>query len=912
MSDNPFAELLQSFKRGWDTAGKPVIYSSQYVRSRPSFWNPFHTWRDEDERQLRELYDNAKAAFDASVFTEQETLDDFVTAIGVQVCEGTGRDPHDPAIGAMVEATETLLRADFFTFPQMREADWRHLDLSSANALREDLENKLACLRDWKMRLELAMRALTDLWLAILTSLPRNLTISDATPLPGFSVELVSLIDEPHALMAGALSHFIGNDAIQENGLFLPLCRQLYRNVLEASGVFVDPDKPLLTYDTEKPVFPEHCPKEMASLIAERYFHNTPLLYVFTEPVPFELPEAARFEHCHVLGGTGHGKTQCLQYMIHEDLIRAVTDKRLSVVVIDSQGSLIRNLTSIALFNPEEEASLADRLVLIDPSDIKRPPALNLFNPGLERLDSYTPEQREVAFNSLVDIYGRFFGSLLGAELTGKQSAVFRYLARLMLTIEGATIHTLIALMDDTRPFAGHIEKLDPTARRFFEKEFARKGFNATRQQIKDRLYAVLSIPTFDRLFSAPKSKINFFDCLNNGSIILIDTAKGLLKDEGTAIFGRFMLALIEHAISERANIPDEDRNPVFLYMDEAHEYFDDTVETLLVEARKFRCGLTLAHQNLTQLSSRLRQIFMGNTSIKLCGGITDSDARALAPDMRTTPDFLLSMRKHEEHSSTEFALSVRNITPRALKVNVPLGFLESYPTLEPHQRAVLLERNRHTIGYTPIQNEEPLEERVPATTPIPSPLPAPAPSLPIQTPSPSVPTSAPATGHRELQNRIKQAAQKCGFSATIEQQVQGGKGRIDVALTRDDLRIACEVSVTTKLGHERRNIEKCLAAGYDQVWVTSPDVAQLIKLREGLLPTLPDTTRQRVSFLSEDELMAQLAALTTHSSVSQSRVLGYDVNVVHAQISPSQAKDRRARLAAVLVRARQQKTRGG
>ncbi|MCH8240923.1 MAG: DUF87 domain-containing protein, partial [Proteobacteria bacterium] len=486
------------------------------------------------------------------------------------------------------------------------------------------------------------------------------------------TTEMVSLIEKPHDFMTSVLAHFMSDDEVQENGLFAPLCRQLYRNILEASDVVVDPDQPLFAHELEKPTLPNHCAKEPAIEVVSRYFANTPLCDLLTAPVPFALPQTARFEHCHVLGGIGHGKTQCLQYMLNEDLIHAMLDERISIVVIDSHGDLIENLISCALFNPENEVSLAERFILIDPSDIERPPALNLFNPGLERMEDYTPQQRELAFNSLVDIYGRFFGALLGAELTARQSTVFRYLARLMLTIEGATIHTLIALMDDVRPFASHIEKLDPTARRFFDKEFSRKGFNATRQQIKDRLYAVLSIPTFDRLFSAPRSKINFFDALNSGKIILIDTAKGLLKEEGAAIFGRFMLALIEHAISERANIPEAERNPVFLYMDEAHEYFDDTLETMIIEARKFKCGLTLAHQNLAQLRSpKLRAIFTGNTTIKIVGGVTDQDARSLAADMRTSPAFLLAMKKHEQKGFSEFALSVRNVTPQALTITI-------------------------------------------------------------------------------------------------------------------------------------------------------------------------------------------------------------------------------------------------
>ncbi len=273
-----------------------------------------------------------------------------------------------------------------------------------------------------------------------------------------------------------------------------------------------------------------------------------------------------------------------------------------------------------------------------------------------------------------MDIYGRFFGSLLGAELTAKQGAVFRYLARLMLTVESATIHTLIELMDDVRPFQEHIQKLDPTAKRFFEQEFSKKGFNQTRQQIKQQLYTVLSIPTFDRLFSASKSKINFFDALNEGSIILVNTAKDLLKTDGAAIFGRFVLSLIEHAIMERSTLEESERTPTFLYVDEAQDYFDETIETMLVQGRKFNFGLTLAHQNLAQLSSRLNAVLAGNTTVKLVGGVTDKDARQLASDIRAKPDRLLSMKKHADH--TEFALSVRNQTPHALKVDIELGYL--------------------------------------------------------------------------------------------------------------------------------------------------------------------------------------------------------------------------------------------
>jgi hypothetical protein len=40
----------------------------------------------------------------------------------------------------------------------------------------------------------------------------------------------------------------------------------------------------------------------------------------------------------------------------------------------------------------------------------------------------------------------------------------------------------------------------------------------------------------------------------------------------------------------------------------------------------------------------------------------------------------------------------------------------------------------------------------------------------------------------------------------------------VDVSLSREGVRIACEISVTTKSDHELRNVEKYLAAGYRDI----------------------------------------------------------------------------------------------
>ena len=134
-------------------------------------------------------------------------------------------------------------------------------------------------------------------------------------------------------------------------------------------------------------------------------------------------------------------------------------------------------------------------------------------------------------------------------------------------------------------------------------------------------------------------------------------------------------------------------RRATFVYVDEAHEYFDDTIDELLNQARKFKVGLVLAHQNLEQLSERLRATIMASTSIKFAGGVSARDASAFAKEMRCDPEFVQSMRKHAK--TTEFACWIKNTTPLAIKIEVPLGVVGDMPKLYPHAYDWLIEANR-------------------------------------------------------------------------------------------------------------------------------------------------------------------------------------------------------------------------
>lgn len=59
------------------------------------------------------------------------------------------------------------------------------------------------------------------------------------------------------------------------------------------------------------------------------------------------------------------------------------------------------------------------------------------------------------------------------------------------------------------------------------------------------------------------------------------------------------------------------------------------------------------------------------------------------------------------------------------------------------------------------------------------------------------------------------------------------GHGHVDVALERDDLSVACEISVSTRLDHEVNNLTKCLAAGFDHAVLICLDSSAVVAARE-------------------------------------------------------------------------------
>jgi hypothetical protein len=610
---------------------------------------------------------------------------DWSAATAARLCEERGLDPDDDLAERLTALVEALLEASgLYDFPPDAALDYALSDLAEGVRLREELRQKILFLKQPEHYEGLTEALVTDLLAGLLSVIEAPPSESGRA---GFRVPLLSCVPDIGGIIGGLVARVYAED-IRRTPLFTSLRDRLLENLEAVSKEPVSPAE----YVKKKGLEPVEA--------LDTFLRGTPFLDVFAASLPFAIPEAARFEHLHVLAGSGHGKTQALQMLILADIERAKRE-RFGFALIDSQGDLIDKLTRLDVFEPED-GPLADRLILIDPNDIRHPAGLNLFDYDLDRFQSFSEVEREKIFFGVIDLYTYLFSSLLGAELTQKQGVVFTHLARAMLSLPHPTIYTLYDFVEDGSQFRPHLEKLDGAARRFFDKQFFAPAYNATRQQILTRLDGILANPVLERMFAHPKNHLDLFGAMQDGKIVVINTAKDLLKTEGSALLGRFFVALTVQATLARAAVRERDRTPFHLYLDEAQEYFDQKTAELLTQGRKYRVGVTLAHQDLKQLDTQLRATVKGSVSIRLAGGVNHDDALELSKEMQCSPAYIQGMRKHERRGYTEFACYVRHHTPHPVTLAVPFGAMERLPAMSAPAYMQLLDANRARVARMP------------------------------------------------------------------------------------------------------------------------------------------------------------------------------------------------------------------
>ncbi len=540
-------------------------------------------------------------------------------------------------------------------------------------------------------RREAALQAVRDFITTFVNALPTSAWEAEAQ---GISIPLSETLKEGPAIMQLAVCKTAFSQDSAGDFLFPRTQEHARININIASGNAPD------DLDPRKIIAPLENPSPRTRLAA-LYLAETPFLALFNCLLPFEIPNSMRAEHTHILGPSGSGKTTLLQQLILQDLAQ---DNPPGMVIIDPKGLMVERIQSLDVFNPTT-GRLKDRLVVIDPTH-NPPPALNMFHAASAWNRMWSEDQRRRIENQVISTFAFIFSSS-GSKLTDKQSVPFSYAVRLMFGME-STIHTLVDLMDDpTRTddakgqkyseckFAPFIGRLDPVSQRFFEKDFFSANYKETRQQIKARIYGVLQHPEFVRMFEARERKLDLLDCLQNRSIVLVNTGMNTMGGDASQLLGRYIIALTLNAAFARFTLPKNQWHQAHLYIDEFQEFADDDkTPELLRLAREYKLAVTLAHQEMhgAGVTDKIRSAISTNTTVKYSSRPEGADINYVARDMRCDPDFLTKMTKTA--TEARFACFVRGMTEHPFAVSVPFGNIQREPQMSAEAHEALLTAN--------------------------------------------------------------------------------------------------------------------------------------------------------------------------------------------------------------------------
>lgn len=526
------------------------------------------------------------------------------------------------------------------------------------------------------------------------------------------------------------------------------------------------------------------------------------------------LTTAERLRHCYLIGASGTGKSTLLLSMAAQDAAAGN-----GFAVLDPHGDLIEEVLARI---PEERT--AD-VLLFDPADEEFPVGFNI-------LSAHSELERTLLASDLVAVFRRLSTSFGDQMVTVLANAILAFLE----SHEGGTLLDLRRFLVE-KPFRTQFLKTvrDREIVSYWQHEFPLLRGNP-QAPLLTRLNTFLRPKLIRHMVAQKDDRFDMRALMDGKKIVLAKLAQGAIGEENSHLLGSLLVAKIAQAAMSRQNQPEATRVPFFLYIDEFHHFVTPSVAAILSGARKYGLGLTLAHQDMRQLRSRSEDVasaVLANALTRVVFRVSDQDARTLADgfsffEARDLQNLGVGEAiARIERSESDFNLHTRRVPE--IREELAATRIEAIRSASrarfasPRQAVEERLDMAHDVTTTgPLPGETELTRRGPR-------------SRTEGGAGAEILAALPGRGgprHKYLQAIVKKMGEERGFRVTIEKAVLDGHGHIDVVLERDDLAIACEISVSTRPNHEIDNLTKCLASGFDRAVLICSDQKTLAAAR--------------------------------------------------------------------------------
>jgi CxxC-x17-CxxC domain-containing protein len=337
-----------------------------------------------------------------------------------------------------------------------------------------------------------------------------------------------------------------------------------------------------------------------------------------------------RRRHMYIIGKTGMGKSQMIQNMAIQDI-----QAGRGIGLIDPHGELVEGLLD---YIPKHRVN---DVIYFNPADVEHPMGFNI-------MDSVGVEERFFIASGLMAAFKKIWVDVWSSRMEYiLNNALLALLEYPNATILGA--NRMLADKDYRKKVVDNVK--DPAVKSYWINEFAKypeRYREEATSAIQNKIGQFISNPLVRNIVGQTKSTYNIREAMDDKKIVLINLSKGRIGEDNTALLGTMFITKLQIAAMSRVDIPEEQRNDFFLYVDEFQTFATPSFAGILSEARKYRLALILAHQYIAQMDEIVRDAVYGNAGTLVTFRVGAADAEFLeneyAPSF--TPEDLVNLGK--------------------------------------------------------------------------------------------------------------------------------------------------------------------------------------------------------------------------------------------------------------------------
>jgi len=320
--------------------------------------------------------------------------------------------------------------------------------------------------------------------------------------------------------------------------------------------------------------------------------------------------------HMAVFGFPGTGKSTFLLNLIKQNI-----DGDEGFLIMDPHGDLIRKAITHV---PKEKW---DRVVYISPLtayDMRFKSVVQInFLQYEEKLD------RDLVARTIMDalqkIYQRFWGPRLDMIM----------LNALYLLLEGSSpeqpkfteIYNVLSSEEYREMLLGKCG--DEKVVTFWESEFKKMPRDAS-AAVMTKIYRIVQEKVIAPMFDCERSSINFRRIMDEGLFVFVNLSEGRITSDLANFLGSLILAQIYLAAMSRESVPEKERRPFYVYVDEAYRFTTRSIQDILQSLRKYKVFMALVSQFLGQYDRETAQSIPSLCDTIICFSVGKETAKTL------------------------------------------------------------------------------------------------------------------------------------------------------------------------------------------------------------------------------------------------------------------------------------------